>query len=243
MVQRGLLRCRKAPALHTQAQAQAHAQEHVQALTRKPPPPPTHSPTHHSLGETLRPRALRPKPDQVCLAQATCRRRPQGSCAAPARQVQGGVRCGDRACRFSPLLRACAWGSGLSSSGPCPYPTDGAGAGARARAKFQSAATIPTGKPGAEGHGSSFPGSAPPASRDAGLLMPDGGMEGQLVGTAAPTVPRPGPGALAPIGKVLLHGAGNAALPVARPPWHPWLWGPRAVPLPGTWRPSTGWWE
>lgn len=241
-MQRGLLRCRKAPALHTQAQAQAHAQEHVQALTRKPPPPPTHSPTHHSLGETLRPRALRPKPDQICLAQATCRRRPQGSCAAPARQVQGGVRCGDRACRFSPLLRACAWGSGLSSSGPCLYPP--AGAEACARAKFQSAATTPAGKPRAEGHGSSFLGSAPQASGDAGLLARRR-QGGQLLGTAIPTAPHPGSRALAlaPIGKVLLHGAGNAALPVARPPWHPWLWGPRAVPLPGTWRPSTGWWE
>lgn len=53
---------------------------------------------------------------------------------------------------------------------------------AAAGAEFLSPATTPVVKPGAKGHGTSFPGSALRDSMDTGLLTPDGGREGQQVG-------------------------------------------------------------
>lgn len=95
---------------------------------------------------------------------------------------------------------------------------------AAAGAEFLSPATTPVVKPGAKGHGTSFPGSALRDSMDTGLLTPDGGREGQLVGPVAHPAPLAldlGPWPLAPIGKVLLRGVGYVTFPASWPPWSP----------------------
>ncbi|XP_047655184.1 basic proline-rich protein-like [Phacochoerus africanus] len=120
---------------------------------------------------------------------------PAAAAAAAAARSKAALGGRDRAGRVLPRLRSRAWGSGLSPSGR------------------RSPAAGPAVKPGAEGHGTSFRGSAPRAAVDTGRVIPDGGGEGQLVGPAAHTAQPPwtrGPGRRPTLGEVLLRGGPKA---------------------------------